>query len=302
MVIYKRYLEWDDLISPHAGNVVQTDFYDCPKEVFYEIAEYIKGLVKEIEKLEKERTQLEWLKNFAGNNQHHEPQMLINFYEKLGHSWANDREDVFLILLLLIKGIIRALDDLLHQSWELMTDKEKIIRLRLAAFEDLTVLHERIQHEYELANEYYMTLLPAKVSLADFISKDYPALLFTSKSQKAIFDKIEIILASLHELAISFKNLQETKPNDEKNALTTYAKYMVIKPEEWRGKPVFYIFNYYIELFLQVCRFFKEKNLQAKMHRLQLLGEQVKEQTRLKNSLDVTGYLEKHLNAADKTA
>jgi hypothetical protein len=295
MVYYKRYLEWEEIISPHESSVIQTDFYDCPKEVFYEIVEHMKGLVKEIKELEKEKQQIEWLKSFHSSNLPSCPEKVIKFYTKIGHVWNNDREDILLMLLLLIKGIIRMLDEFLHKEWEIMTDKEKIIRISLASLSDLATLCNRITHEYELANEHYMTMLPAKITLTDFVSKEYPTILFASKSQRVIYEKIEIILESIQELAIIFKNLLENKNNDEKSKFTEYTKYMIVKPEEWCGKPVYALFNYYIELFLQICGYFKEKNLHAKIQKLQLLNAQIIEKSRLKKALDVNHYLEKHL-------
>lgn len=54
------------------------------------------------------------------------------------------------------------------------------------------------------------------------------------------------------------------------------SNFMIVKSSLWKGKPVHYILLYYMKLFLQICRFFKERKLLFELKKEKKIENQIK--------------------------
>lgn len=76
---------------------------------------------------------------------------------------------------------------------------------------------------------------------------------------------------------------------------------MITHPTRRRGKFVYALYRYYIELFLQICGFFKEKKLQSGLEKYPKLIEQVKSlKEKLKRTSDTHNFIINALESDEK--
>jgi len=273
IVVYKKYLEWNDLINTKMLNDINKGFYDCPKEIFIEIIKYIEIINNEIINLNDEKKRIEWIKDLSEINKIEGPELIKNFYNNLGHDWDKDSDDLFILLILLIQGIINKIEEIINKQWQLMDKNEKVIKKYILNNENISKIIDNIKNEYDLAKAKHLSMIPAKIQLKEFIENEFPESLFKNNDQKYFYEKISKIFLYLKELAIIFKEKYEE--SDVKSDI--YLNYMVIIPKEWSGKAVFNVFLFYIKLFLQICGYFKEKNLILEIKKLADIKKKLKQ-------------------------
>ena len=52
--------------------------------------------------------------------------------------------------------------------------------------------------------------------------------------------------------------------------------YLIVNEERWCGKPVYMIYQYYSELFIQICSYFKSSILDVQIKKLNNIEKQIK--------------------------
>jgi hypothetical protein len=257
MIETSRYLDFSDIIVRGVRDVVSSRFYACSLDVFARIVKYLSGLSTELAALEKGKKKIEWLKRHFASLHATTPPILVSFYESLGHVWRTDADDVFLLIVLLLDGIIGRIENAIADVWRVMDTDEKIINVRLVTTPEMTELLEEARREHELAHAKHSVAVPAQTSLEDYLEskkKDKP---YGDDSRAYIHKRVETIFTLLRALAEQLNDLYEKRDTN----LARLLNFMIVSPEKWRGKPVYDVYLYYVELILAVCAFFREKKL-----------------------------------------
>lgn len=287
MVYFKRYLEWDDLIEQNSFSTVKEDFYECSSEVFSAIITYIEVLIRRINQLESTKRHIEWFKDFAEIKTGEEPVKIISFYEKCGFDWNKDKDDFFSLFFNLTGEIITRLKSFIFNRWILMTRDEKRIKVNLINDSEIKVLFKDLLNHFNMGMTRNQASVSSKFLLLEFLRCEYPTMLFTNEDQRFIYERITIILSILMKLSKKFNTIYIGGESKE----YYFFNYMVVSPEEWRGYPVFRIFKDYIELFLQLCGFFREENLLLEIKRLPVINNSIKKNMKKLNSVRGTNTL-----------
>jgi len=266
----KRFLNWDELLEKTNEDFIQSNFFDCPVEVFEQIVKYIKTSLSEIEIIDKEIKRIEWLKNYTFSSNSGNPEKIIFFYQDiLKKDWAKDSDDLILLLLNLFYGINERLHELFYKDFILMDEKEQLVKKSILKSHELEELYNNMKEQYKSAREKHLSVTTSKISLEFYISQISPEFIFTDINQKFIFERIYNVFYYLRQIAYKLYHLIN---NEEENKNINYIKFMIIKPEEWKGKILISLINFYIELFLQICGYFKEKNLLLELNKLNKLN------------------------------
>ncbi|MBN2545478.1 MAG: hypothetical protein JXB50_06760 [Spirochaetes bacterium] len=265
----RRFLNWDELYEKTKEDFIQSNFFDCSVEVFEQIVKSIKSSLSEIEIIEKDIARIEWLKNYSSLSNNTNPDKIICFYiEILKKDWHKDSDDLFLLLLSLFNGIIEKMNELLSKDFVLMNEKEELIKKRIFSNMELEELFNNLKEQYTSAKDRHLSVTPSKIPLEFYISQINPEFIFTDINQKFIFEKIYNVFYFLRQMAFKLYYII----NDEKELnKMNFIKFMIVKPEEWKGKILISLINFYIELFLQICGYFKEKNLILELNKLNKL-------------------------------
>lgn len=267
MVKHRTYYEWGDLFPPLKDDIIEKKYYNCSRDVFESMLKYYKNLLDTLDSLKKESIELLKLKNNCDVGNGDDPPMLFHFYEKLGHNWKMDKTNYYLLFLLVIQGVIEQLDGLIYKEWELLKENEVTINQYLIMDKDLPHLYHKLKREHELAFSYFNSDTSSAVSIEDFLNTETPELLLKSESQKKMYESFNLILKTVFEVSQVLQAYGDIAI--ETNYTTNkYLKYIFNSSEDWIGKPVFALFNYYIELFWTICSFFKYetfKNLKGRL-------------------------------------
>ncbi len=275
MAHYRQYLNWPDLYRSDFNLSEQNKFYECSEIVFGEIMKYIGTMKAEIDTLSRDKNRIEWLKNLSEIKSIEYPDIIVKFYESNRHDWTKDGEDMLLLILILIEDIIIKLDDMLHNEWTLMDNKEKMVNMRVLRGNEIEVLYNKLKTDYDLAKTKHLNNLPLKIPLREFFRREFSESLFTDNNQKYIYNKMVKMFGYLRELSLVLKKYYD--PLGDQKSDTDFNKFMVVSPQEWRGEPVFSVFKFYILLFLQICGYFRENDLLSDIKKLQEIDRKLAE-------------------------
>ncbi len=267
MYKYRRFYRWGDLFPPLNDEIVQSRCYNCTREVFDSLLNYNKELVNSIDSLNKEKTRLLRLKGNCNVNQTETPLILVTFYESLNHDWDLDNSNYQLLFLLLFQGVIDHLDRFVFREWELMNDKEVIVHQFLIMDKELPQLFLKMKREHEMAFTYFNADTSPINTVQEFRDHKNPEMMIISEMQQKMFTSFEEILSSLFEISELLLAYGDVAI-DSDYTINPFFKYMINAPDKWIGKPVFELFNHYVELCWTICAFFRHKTFRFMDSRL----------------------------------
>jgi hypothetical protein len=99
------------------------------------------------------------------------------------------------------------------------------------------------------------------------------------ENQSYVYKKIDTVFSLIRTLAELMNDLYEKRNTN----LAKILNYMIVTPEKWRGKPVYDIYGFHIELILGACGYFMEKRLMVELgeepeidRQIRLLREKIK--------------------------
>lgn len=267
MCFYRTYCKWGELFPPLGYDIVQNTGYNCSREVFNNLIDYYNDVKKTIESLKAENIELLRLRNNCNIDKKVTPPILIRYYESLDHSWKNDKSNYYIVFILMTRGVIEDLDNLIFRSWSLLKENEVEVHQRLISDHELPELFRKLKRIHDVAYSFLNADTTSGISIEEFRVNDNPELLIKSEQQKKMYGSFKEILSVIFEISqIMFAYGEVAVKSDY--ITNGYFKYMLNAPEEWIGKPVFALFNYYIELFWTICAFFKHKtfwNLEGRL-------------------------------------
>jgi hypothetical protein len=188
------------------------------------------------------------------------------------HDWEIDTSDAFLLILTLMEEIILQLKIFVKEEWQVMNNEERMMTLKIVSSEEADLVYAGLEREFQYAKARHSTLLSSSITLEVFLDTDKPIMVVLDPAQKYVYNKIGNMYSCLHDLACILYDIYENQSEGYRKLMG----YMITHPSRWRGKPVFAVYQYYIELFLQICGFFKEKNLQEKLLEYPHLLEELK--------------------------
>jgi len=255
---YRTFYEWGDVFPPLSEDIVQKKWYNCTREVYESLLGYNKKLIKTIESLKRENTELLRLKNNCNIINSETPANLVAFYAKSGHNWESDKSNYHFMFLLIIEGIIKTLDGFVYREWELLSENEVVVNQYLILDKELPQLYLKMKREHEMAFSYFNADTSTATSIQEFREHNTPEMLIHSEMQKKMYSSFENILSSLFEISqilLAYGDIAY----ESGYTTNSYLKYMINTSEEWIGKPVFELFNYNIELCWTICAFFRHK-------------------------------------------
>lgn len=267
MVKHRNYYEWDDIFPPLKEDIVEKKYYNCSREVFESVLKYYTDLRETLDSLDKEKIELSKLKNNIDIGDNNDPPILVHFYEKLEHNWTMDKSNFYLLFLLIIKGLLDDLDSLIYKEWELLMDNETSINQYLIMDKELPHLYHKLKREHEIAFHHFNSDTSSAISIEDFLNTEAPELLLKSESQKKMHESFNLVLKSIYEISQILKAYGDIAI-DTGYKTNQYFKYIFNSADGWIGKPVFALFNFYIELCWTICSFFNYetfKNLDGRL-------------------------------------
>jgi|GEM_PF-3492981 len=269
--IYRRFYKFQELKTPSINNVIPAGFYYCSFDVFTEIFNQIKSIINNLALLDKEKEYIDWIKNISTDKENKNPRKLIEFYSNLGQNWGNDLNDIFMLFIRLIEGIIKKLSNLFFNDWELATSRNDFIKQKMVNDEKVNNILNTIINDFNLIKGRHDNIIHQKISILElFERKDNIYLINTN--HKYIYEKVISIFTNFFIMANIFNNLVKNKENKNNNSLN----YLLVSNEEWCGKPVYNILEYYSEIFLNICSFFKIGELFDQVNRIKYLEDQIK--------------------------
>ncbi|MBN2535040.1 MAG: hypothetical protein JXB88_19320 [Spirochaetales bacterium] len=294
---YRKYLVIYDLMTNYSRNIIPANFFSCSRDIFRMIIDFLKKTMEDLKKLQTKIVYIEQLKALSTLGKDQPPGKIISFYSKSGHDWRDDCDDAFLLILILLEEIINRLGIFIRNEWQVMNEEERIIMLKIVSSKEADDVYTELEKEFQYSKARYTTLLSSHITLERFLHADNPREIILEKGQKYIYDKIGNMFSCLHDLACIFYNIYEKQGEGYKRILY----YMITHPSEWRGKPVYALYQYYIELFLQIGGFFKEKKLQLKLEKYPKLIKEVKSlKEKLKWTSDTHNFIIKAIENDEK--
>lgn len=285
MYKYRKFFKWGDLFPPLNDEIVQNRCYNCTQEVFDNLLDYNKELIKSIDSFTKEKSILLRLKGNCNVIQNETPLNLVEFYESLNHDWNLDKSNYHLLFLLLFQGVVENLDRFVFREWELINDKEVTVNQFLIIDKELPQLFLKLKREYEMAYTYFNADTSTSVTVQEFREHLNPEMMIKSEMQKKMFTSFEEILSSLFEISQILLTYGDIAIESE-YSINPFFKYMINSPDAWIGKPVFELFNYYIELCWTICAFFHYKTFRFMDSRLSEIEQKYKELLDEKSRID----------------
>ena len=271
MVYYRRFFRWEELITEGINNIIPMDFYLCTQDVFKSIFDYIRVLLKNLKKLEKERDHIQWLKEFGDIHSYTDPEKLIEFYQSEGHNWLNDQKDVFQLFINIIEALVKKTGPLFFNTWELANEQSQVVKQKILKEKEMLVLFNKISNEFNLAKGRLTNSNPQKISYNELFQEEKPKIeTMLSSDHKYVYDKMLLILTDIYTFTdYLIKILKNRGVHPELN-------YLLIDEETWCGKPVHNIYQYYTEILLQVCGLFKENMMDVQLKKLAYSEKQIK--------------------------
>jgi hypothetical protein len=295
MVSHRRFLSWSDLMRPNLPLPVQDRYYECSLAVFEKILVHLQGVLREIAALKGEREGLEWMLQTMEVDGGVVPERLVEFYAELGHSWHGDSGDVFLVLVRLVQGLVERLRELCNDKWQVMTNEEKMVAVKLIAETPLREKVESVATLHETAATRYKLMAPQELSLFRYRDALDPAALCVTENQKFVHGTILLAFSSLYGIAVSLKETLDGKPTGNKPEF--YTTQMVVNKIRWRGRSLAEVFDFYIRLILQASSYFRIREVQRDKARLERIDKSLESREKEKAALDATGLLSEHLGA-----
>lgn len=294
MVACRRFVEWADIVRPNLPPFVQELYYDCSREVFARILEYLRHLEREIDSLQKQKTTLEWIQGAVDEDV---SEMVTSFYAELGRTWHLDNGDAHLLLISLLRGISRALEGLLGDGWQVMTGREKLLRMRIVSDAELSASVEKLTSLVDSAGARYKASSPQGIPLARYLSTGYRASLFPGENIHAVETALSAALDTLFEISLLMRDIAGGSRGDYAGEF--YTTHMVDSPIRWRGKSVSDVLVFHIELALHACSLFKARALSRELGRIQLVNQNLDKLCREKKNLDSSGTLGEYVKAME---
>ncbi|MCG8571967.1 MAG: hypothetical protein MJB14_17670 [Spirochaetes bacterium] len=257
MVQTKKFLSLSDFAVPFQHEIVQQNYYDCPRNVFSTMITYINSLLANISKLSKEMDEHQWLITISEAEQEGPPFLLNDYYQKCGYSLEKDSQDFFYLFFNLMKCIKQSLVLLIEKEWILINENEKKVELLILKGESgeiIEKLMEEFADDLKSAVERYNTTVLPKVNYLEFKNKNDMDQTAEDKNQYYILEKISQLMAILRQIGFNCKNIADHLDFNSYQ----YLKYMVDLPRDYRGKFVYQVLEDYTGLLLQCAAFFKE--------------------------------------------
>ena len=298
MVSSRRFLDWDDLTRPVSSNWLRDDFYECSPKVLEAIEGYVRELLSKIERTKKNFNWLVSLRDISGIAEGKAPQAMVAYYEKTGMSWREDGEDFFMLVLSLAKRIMADLDRVLHSEYDVMTQNEKIIKARIVDDEILEQLFHDVSEVFSEAQGRYLALGSVKFAVSVFRVSDKPKELLPTDGYRTVLDFVNNMLSGFFRLGIELRRKREE--NSYRDSF--YLTHMIVNPQEMRGRPVVDVLAIESELLLQVCGYFKSKEMIEQVRKIPAIEKRLKSLETEKERLDANGTIGELLKAAEKKA
>jgi hypothetical protein len=196
-----------------------------------------------------------------------------------------------------LEEIVNQLEIFIMNEWQVMNEEEKIITLKIVSSKEAEDAYIELEKEFQYSKARYSTLLSPHIPLEKFLNADNPKVIILDKGQKYVYNKMSNMFSCLHDLACIFFNIYEKQSEGYKKLLY----YMITDPSEWSGKPVYALYRYYIELFFQICGFFKEERLQLKLQKYPSLIEEMKSlKEKIKWTSDTHNFIIKAIENDEK--
>lgn len=298
MTLYRTYYTWGDIFTRIGEDIVQDKCYNCSLKVFNNIVKYYTNLRKAIDAINAEQIQLLQLKNNC-NYETDNPAILLDFYKDLNHNWIIDKKNFYLLFLLTVQGLIDRLDDLIYKNWDLMKENEIHVNQQLIYDNDISTLFNNLKKEHEQAFVLFNEDAGAPVTISEYREQQTPETLCKSDTQNRLFKSFNKILAQIFDISFMFKSYGDIAK--ETNYKThTFIRYMIDSPKEWKGKPVFSLFNYYIELSWTICSFYKYKTFRFLDSRLLQIDSELEIMLEEKKRIDRYNIIGKVISAQPK--
>lgn len=290
--IFNKYITFEQLIINKPFDIIQNDFFECGKEIFDQIINYTKNLVKENKRLEKEKENIVWLMNIINNER--KPDKMEKHYIMIKRNWDKDAIDAFLFFIRFMDGLTEKLTFILYKEWELIDNNETLLKTKIFDKNQIDLNMIKLNSEFfNLKSKYYSMVSP-KISLAEFQNSENPIKLF-NEHQVSLFEKIIIITGLLRDIGLTMKNNIQNDKLTIKNADRN--KYMVLIPEEWKANSVYDVFIFYMELLIQTAAFFKDSNLLYEVKRIGSIEDKLDEnRSKLQRVLDSNQHLLKFID------
>ena len=295
MAISRRYLVPENLIQPHAGDILPDRFYSCSLEVFRKLITRYRHVEKEIEELRKGVNHLVWLENQSRLKDEGNPEELIAMYNLDANNWGLDGKNYYVLFLTLMRGTVKSLERLLRQRWNLMSTEEKIISKKIVNDEGLDSLFEKLARQYALAEGCYRAAAPTSISLAEYRDGTIPDAILRTKSYGEVQSHFSEMLSSLFLIALSLEELSM----DRSYPGTFLLRHMIVGPIEYRGKSVLDLFSESIAALLRICRYFYCEDLLSQLDNSSQVRRQLSNKVREKNHIDANRILESMLGVAE---
>ncbi|MGA2479157.1 MAG: hypothetical protein ABSG63_10460 [Spirochaetia bacterium] len=291
-----RSLTWADLLQPDLTLVIPERFYQCSLAVFEMIVMHLQGIERELAALRAERDGIEWLQERIKRTPGELPPDLARFYSDLGRTWHADSGDAFLLLLSLTGGLVALLRELCTEKWQVMTQGEKIVSIRLVNDAALIAEVEKAAAQHEAASARHQLMAPEEISLFRYV--DTPSLeqLLVTENQTFVSSRLHGALTILYGLALSLQGIVSGRTPGY--SADFYLTRMVVGKPRWRGRPLADVFGFIIEVILQSCSYFKVRALSRDLARLAQIERGIAVREKEKKSLDATGLIGQSLLGA----
>lgn len=297
MVQHKYYYKWEDLYPPLQNDIVEKKYYKCSRDIFEGMTKYYTELIDIIESLKEENIKLLKLKNNCDIGYNNDPPIIVKFYQDLKHNWKMDKANYSLLFLLIIKGLIKHLYNFIYTEWELLKEGEVVINQYIIMDKELPHLYYKLKREYELVYSIFNSDRSSAISIDEFQKSANPEVLQKTKSQKQIYESFRTILKTVFEVSQILEAYDEIAI--QTNYTTNrYLKYIFNNYDHWTGKPVFALFNYYIELCWTICSFFKYETFRNLDKRLEEIKNTQKTLVEEKNRIDRYNILSQAIKQA----
>lgn len=298
MCFFNKFLTWSDLMRPNLSDIVQGGYFDCTIDVFTRMIDFIQYLERTISSLRREKATGEWLRETIGAQSPEIPESIGEFYAESGHNWTTDSSDAFLLALTLIRGTVERMQRLIHEEWQVMTNSEKTVVMRVVTDDKLGAESDRLVSSYDLANTRYKRLARQDFPLSRMIVPENRAPLFASDSQRFIHGKISAALSALYTIAHSLKDLSDGKVRGYQPDF--FITHMVVSPPQWRGRSLYDVLGSTAELFVRICGLFHVAALEHDIARVELLEKKLDTLEKEKKALDSSGALAKHMKTMER--
>jgi hypothetical protein len=295
MVGSRRCLSWGDLLLPNLNLRIPDRFYQCSLPVFEAIVGHLRLIRKELATLKREREDIEWVTERVRRPPGEVPGSLARFYSDLGRNWHADSGDVFLLLLTLVGGMVSRLRELCADQWQVMTQGEKIVSIRLLEDATLAAEVEKAAVHLETAAARQQMMAPEEVSLFRYLDAPDVDLLMKTENQRFVNGRLHAALTQLYELALSLQRIVSGRAPGY--AAEFYLTRMVVGKPRWRGRPLAEVFAFTIDAALQAASYFRVKKLQRDLARLEQIERGIAAREREKATLDGTGLIGRYLEA-----